>query len=281
VVKLIKDKILKITFGIITFAIIAVVIGLLGFLIISGLDDINWEFLTAFPKNSMVDGGIFPAIVGSIYFLGVAMAFAIPVGILGAVYLSEYSKDNFFKRTLVIANNILSGIPSVVFGLFGLTLFCVTFGFGTSVIAGGLTLGLMSLPYVLSNTYESLIAVPDTYREASYALGASKVSTTFKVIIPSAGARILTGVVIAIGRIIGETAPILFTGAAFYITRNPTSIFEPAMSLPTHIYVLATIYPSNVQPKLEGTISVLLLIVIILFGFIGILRARDIRKRER
>jgi phosphate transport system permease protein len=139
----------------------------------------------------------------------------------------------------------------------------------------------MSLPYVLSNTYESLIAVPNTYREASYALGASKVSTTFKVIIPSAGARILTGVVIAIGRIIGETAPILFTGAAFYITRNPTSIFEPAMSLPTHIYVLATIYPSNVQPKLEGTVSVLLLIVIILFGFIGILRARDIRKRER
>jgi len=164
--------------------------------------------------------------------------------------------------------------------MFGLSLFSITFGFGTSIIAGGLTLGIMSLPYVISNTHESLVAVPKSYREASMALGANKAETTFMIVIPASSSRILTGVIIAIGRIIGETAPLLFTGAAFYITRNPSGPFEPAMALPTHIFVLSAIYPDNVTPQLEGSISVLLIIVVALFMSVAIRRRRESRKME-
>ena len=168
----------------------------------------------------------------------------------------------------------------MVFGLFGLSLFSITLGFGTSVISGGLTLGIMALPYIISNTHESLKAVPNSYREASTGLGATKGETTFKIILPAAFGRTITGVIISVGRIIGETAPILFTGAAFYITRNPSDIFKPAMSLPTHIFVLSAIYPESVTPKLEGTISVLMIIVILLFAAVSLLRARELRKME-
>ncbi|MGD9907540.1 MAG: PstA family ABC transporter permease, partial [Mesotoga sp.] len=185
-----------------------------------------------------------------------------------------------FQRLVLTANNILAGIPSVVFGMFGLSLFSITFGFGTSIISGGLTLGIMSLPYIISNTHESLAAVPKSYREASMALGANKAETTFRIVVPASFSRILTGVMIAVGRIIGETAPLLFTGAAFYITRNPSGLFEPAMSLPTHIFVLSAIYPENVTPKLEGSISVLLIIVITLFVSVAIRRRIESKKLE-
>lgn len=212
--------------------------------------------------------------------MGIALVFAVPVGVLGAVYLSEYSKENPLRAIVLSATNILSGIPSIVFGLFGLALFCITFGFGTSVLAGGLTLGIMALPYVISNTHESLRAVPPSYREASIALGASKAQTTFRTVLPAAFSRIITGIVIATGRIVGETAPLLFTGAAFYITRNPGTVFQPAMSLPTHIFVLSAVYPETVVPNLEGTISVLMIIVLVLFSMAGMIRSRTRRKLE-
>jgi phosphate transport system permease protein len=277
---MIIDRIAKIVFGIISYLLVTIILLIVGFLILSGLDDINLEFLTSFPRNSMTEGGIWPSILGTVYFLSIALLFSVPVGILAAVYLSEYSKENRLQRLVLTANNILAGIPSVVFGMFGLSLFSITFGFGTSVIAGGLTLGIMSLPYIISNTHESLVAVPKSYREASLALGANKAETTFKIVIPASSSRILTGVIIAIGRIIGETAPLLFTGAAFYITRNPSSPFEPAMALPTHIFVLSAIYPDNVTPKLEGSVSVLLIIVVALFMGVAIRRRRESRKME-
>ncbi|HNU23051.1 MAG TPA: phosphate ABC transporter permease PstA [Mesotoga sp.] len=277
---MIIDRIAKIVFGIISYLLVTIILLIVGFLILSGLDDINLEFLTSFPRNSMTEGGIWPSILGTVYFLSIALLFSVPVGILAAVYLSEYSKENRLQRLVLTANNILAGIPSVVFGMFGLSLFSITFGFGTSVIAGGLTLGIMSLPYIISNTHESLVAVPKSYREASLALGANKAETTFKIVIPASSSRILTGVIIAIGRIIGETAPLLFTGAAFYITRNPSSPFEPAMALPTHIFVLSAIYPDNVTPKLEGSVSVLLIIVVALFMSVAIRRRRESRKME-
>ncbi len=259
------DRIVKYVFFGITGVIASGIISLIVFLVLQGIDDISWNFLTAFPENSMASGGVFPALLGSIYFLIVAMVFAIPVGLLGAIYLSEYSKDNFFNKIVLTSVNILAGIPSVIFGLFGLALFCIIFGFGTSVIAGGLTLGIMALPYIISNTHESLRSVPNSYREASHGLGANKSQTVFGVILPSATSRIITGIIIAIGRVIGETAPILFTGAAFYITKNPSNIFQPTMALPTHIFVLSTAYSDEVTPKLEGTISLLIMIVIVLF----------------
>ncbi|PNS38824.1 phosphate ABC transporter permease PstA [Mesotoga sp. B105.6.4] len=277
---MIIDRIAKIVFGIISYLLVTIILLIVGFLILSGLDDINLEFLTSFPRNSMTEGGIWPSMLGTVYFLSIALLFSVPVGILAAVYLSEYSKENRLQRLVLTANNILAGIPSVVFGMFGLSLFSITFGFGTSLIAGGLTLGIMSLPYIISNTHESLVAVPKSYREASMALGANKAETTFKIVIPASSSRILTGVIIAIGRIIGETAPLLFTGAAFYITRNPSSPFEPAMALPTHIFVLSAIYPDNVTPKLEGSVSVLLIIVVALFMSVAIRRRRESRKME-
>jgi phosphate transport system permease protein len=166
---MIIDRIAKIVFGIISYLLVTIILLIVGFLILSGLDDINLEFLTSFPRNSMTEGGIWPSILGTVYFLSIALLFSVPVGILAAVYLSEYSKENRLQRLVLTANNILAGIPSVVFGMFGLSLFSITFGFGTSVIAGGLTLGIMSLPYIISNTHESLVAVPKSYREASLA----------------------------------------------------------------------------------------------------------------
>lgn len=275
-----RDNILKTVLAIISYLSVGVVVALLAFFIIKGLDNISLEFLFSFPKNSMEEGGIFPAIVGTFYFLLVAMLFSIPVGILAAIYLSEYSKDNWLKKTILAATNILSGIPSVVFGLFGLSLFSITFGFGTSVLSGGFTLGIMALPYIISNTHESLKAVPHSYREASFGLGATKAETTFKVVLKAAFGRIITGVIISVGRIIGETAPVLFTGAAFYITKNPTDLLQPAMSLPTHIFVLSAIYPESVTPKLEGTISVLMIIVILLFFTVSWRRAKELKKME-
>ncbi|MCB1223376.1 MAG: phosphate ABC transporter permease PstA, partial [Mesotoga sp.] len=212
------DRITKLIFGIISYTLVAVILAIIGFLVVNGLDEISLEFLVSFPKNSMTEGGIWPSILGTFYFLSIALLFSVPVGILSAVYLSEYSKENRFQRLVLTANNILAGIPSVVFGMFGLSLFSITFGFGTSIISGGLTLGIMSLPYIISNTHESLDAVPKSYREASMALGANKAETTFRIVVPASFSRILTGVMIAVGRIIGETAPLLFTGAAFYIT---------------------------------------------------------------
>ncbi|PZC52036.1 MULTISPECIES: phosphate ABC transporter permease PstA [unclassified Mesotoga] len=274
------DRITKLIFGIISYTLVAVILAIIGFLVVNGLDDISLEFLVSFPKNSMTEGGIWPSILGTFYFLSIALLFSVPVGILSAVYLSEYSKENRFQRLVLTANNILAGIPSVVFGMFGLSLFSITFGFGTSIISGGLTLGIMSLPYIISNTHESLAAVPKSYREASMALGANKAETTFRIVVSASFSRILTGVMIAVGRIIGETAPLLFTGAAFYITRNPSGLFEPAMSLPTHIFVLSAIYPENVTPKLEGSISVLLIIVITLFVSVAIRRRIESKKLE-
>ncbi|CCU84457.1 MULTISPECIES: phosphate ABC transporter permease PstA [Mesotoga] len=274
------DRITKLIFGIISYTLVAVILAIIGFLVVNGLDEISLEFLVSFPKNSMTEGGIWPSILGTFYFLSIALLFSVPVGILSAVYLSEYSKENRFQRLVLTANNILAGIPSVVFGMFGLSLFSITFGFGTSIISGGLTLGIMSLPYIISNTHESLDAVPKSYREASMALGANKAETTFRIVVPASFSRILTGVMIAVGRIIGETAPLLFTGAAFYITRNPSGLFEPAMSLPTHIFVLSAIYPENVTPKLEGSISVLLIIVITLFVSVAIRRRIESKKLE-
>jgi len=274
------DRITKLIFGIISYTLVAVILAIIGFLVVNGLDEISLEFLVSFPRNSMTEGGIWPSILGTFYFLSIALLFSVPVGILSAVYLSEYSKENRFQRLVLTANNILAGIPSVVFGMFGLSLFSITFGFGTSIISGGLTLGIMSLPYIISNTHESLAAVPKSYREASMALGANKAETTFRIVVPASFSRILTGVMIAVGRIIGETAPLLFTGAAFYITRNPSGLFEPAMSLPTHIFVLSAIYPENVTPKLEGSISVLLIIVITLFVSVAIRRRIESKKLE-
>jgi len=201
---------------------------------------ITWTFLTQPPIDSMTKGGILPCIIGTLCLSVGAIVTAMPVGIASAVYLNEYARPGRVLRLIRLGINNLAGVPSVVFGLFGLAFFVVILKMGVSIIAGALTLGAMSLPVIIGATEEALKAVPDTYREASLGLGATKWQTIRRVVLPSAMPGILTGAILGISRAAGETAPIMFTGAVFFTPILPTSIFDEVMALPYHIYVLAT-----------------------------------------
>ena len=223
----------------------AVVIGsalaiMLGFIFVRGYKALNWTFLTQPPMEAMTKGGIFPAIVGTCYLTLGAILIAFPLGVGSAIYLSEYAREGKLVRIIKLGINNLAGVPSVVFGLFGLGLFVVFLGFGSSILSGSLTLAFLILPVIIGASEEALKAVPQTYREASLALGGTKWQTIYKVVIPAALPGILTGSILGIGRAAGETAPIMFTAAAFYTARLPSSIFDEVMALPYHIYVLAT-----------------------------------------
>jgi len=210
------------------------------FMVARGWRAITWTFLTQPPMDSMTKGGILPCIVGTLCLSVGAIITAMPVGIASAVYLNEYARPGSTLRLIRLGINNLAGVPSVVFGLFGLAFFVVILKMGVSIIAGALTLGAMSLPVIIGATEEALKAVPDTYREASLGLGATKWQTIWRVVLPSALPGILTGAILGISRAAGETAPIMFTGAVFFTPILPTSIFDEVMALPYHIYVLAT-----------------------------------------
>ncbi len=210
------------------------------FMVTRGWRAITWTFLTQPPMDSMTKGGILPCIVGTFCLSIGAIIVAMPVGIASAVYLNEYARPGRALRLIRLGINNLAGVPSVVFGLFGLAFFVVILKMGVSIIAGALTLGAMSLPVIIGATEEALKAVPDTYREASLGLGATKWQTIWRVVLPSALPGILTGAILGISRAAGETAPIMFTGAVFFTPILPTSIFDEVMALPYHIYVLAT-----------------------------------------
>ncbi len=210
------------------------------FMVTRGWRAITWTFLTQPPIDSMTKGGILPCIVGTLCLSVGAIITAMPVGIASAVYLNEYARPGRTLRLIRLGINNLAGVPSVVFGLFGLAFFVVILKMGVSIIAGALTLGVMSLPVIIGATEEALKAVPDTYREASLGLGATKWQTIRRVVLPSAMPGILTGAILGISRAAGETAPIMFTGAVFFTPILPTSIFDEVMALPYHIYVLAT-----------------------------------------
>jgi len=214
--------------------------GIIFFIAARGLGAINWAFLTQAPRDSMTAGGVAPAIVGTFYLTLGAIIFALPLGVACAIYLTEYSPKGWIVNLLRISINNLAGVPSVVFGLFGLTVFVKYAGFGVSIVSGSLTLGILALPVIISASQEALVAVPQSIREASLALGASQWETIRKVVLPAALPGILTGVILSIGRVAGETAPILFTAAAFYVRGYPDSPFSEVMALPYHIYALMT-----------------------------------------
>ncbi len=238
--------------------------GILFFVFINGISAINWEFLSTFPRDSMTRGGIFPAIVGTVYLTLGAILVALPLGVASAVYLTEYARGGRLVRLIRIGVNSLAGVPSVVFGLFGLGLFVVYFKCGSSLLAGSLTLGFLILPTIIGATEEALKAVPQTFREASLALGVSKWQTIARIVLPNALPGILTGSILSIGRAAGETAPIMFTAAAFFTTRLPGSIFDEVMALPYHIYVLATAgtHIDETRPLQYGTVLVLVTLVL-------------------
>jgi phosphate transport system permease protein len=213
----------------------------------------------------MTQGGIYPAIIGTLYLVAGSMLFAFPIGVLAAIYMNEYVKEGIIKKIIKQMTNNLAGIPSIVFGLFGMSLFVNKLGFGDSIIAGSLTLGLLALPIVIRTTEEALKAVDNTFRQASIALGASKWQTTKRVVLPIAFPNIITGLILSIGRVSGETAPILFTVAAYFLPKLPSSIFEQTMALPYHLYVIST-SGTNIEasrPMAYGTALVLIVIVLI------------------
>ena len=259
-----------------TLGVVGVLCWILGFLIIKGAGAISWEFLTGYPSGGMTEGGILPAIAGTLSLVAGSIAVAFPVGVFSGIYTSEYAPNNKIVRLLRIMTNNLAGIPSIVFGLFGMSLFVNTLGFGDSIIAGSLTLGLLVLPLVIRTTEEALNAVPQTFRQASYALGATKVQTIRRVVLPMAFPNIMTGLILSVGRVSGETAPILFTVAAYFLPKLPRSLSDQVMALPYHLYVLAT-SGTDIEasrPMAYGTALVLILIVLIINVLAGLIRVR-------
>lgn len=256
--------------------------GITAFLIRNGWSVLSWEFLTQPPRDAMTRGGIYTPLIGSIQLIAVAMAFAFPVGVLTAVYLVEWARDGLFTRTLRLAVRSLAGVPSVVFGLFGLSFFVILLGFGASLLSAGLTLGCLALPVIVGASEAALTAVPKDYRDASYAMGATKWQTIYKVVLPAAFPSILTGAILAVGRVAGETAPVIFTGAAFFTPRVAQSLLEPVMALPYHILVLATAGTAidKTRPIQYGTILVLLALVLGV-TFAGVLYRARLRLKKR
>jgi len=261
--------------------LIVIPVGLIVVIIIQkGLPAISWQFLSDIPRQGMRAGGIFPAILGTIYLVAGAIIFALPIGLLAAIYLSEYSRDNLLTRIIKLAIVNLAGVPSVVYGLFGLALFVVFLKFGASILSGSLTLGIMILPIIITTSREALESVPQSFREVSLSLGASRWQTIRHIVLPNAIPGILTGTILGLGRAAGETAPILFTVAAFYLPQLPKSLFDQAMALPYHLYVISTQVP-NVDEKIRYGTALVLLVLVLFMNLVAIVIRYKFRKKKK
>lgn len=273
----------RVAFAIITLAAILVILPIFlitAFIVVQGIRAISWEFITGFPSDGMKAGGIFPAIVGTVLLtIGTAIV-AMPIGVGAAIYLAEYAQDNTLTRAIRIAIINLGGIPSVVYGLFGLGLFVLFLNFGTSIVAGSLTLAIMTLPIIITTSEEALLAVPHSFRVVSISMGATRWQTIRRVVLPQALPGILTGVILGLERAAGEVAPILFTVAAFYLPHLPRSIFDQTMALPYHLFVISTQVPGMPVQIQYGTASVLLVFVLTM-NLIATLIRRYYRKRRQ
>lgn len=251
-------------FRVLSAILVLILVAILSFIIVRGIAVVNWEFISAMPKDGMTQGGILPALVGTLCLVAGSMLFAFPVGVMSGIYMNEFVQDNWFKRFIKLMTDNLAGVPSIVFGLFGMSLFVNTLGFGDSILAGSLTLGLLALPVIIRTTEEALKTVDKSYREGSYALGATKIQTIRRVVLPMALPNILTGFILSIGRVSGETAPILFTVAAYFLPHLPTSIFDQVMALPYHLYVLSTSGTDMEASRSMAYGTALVLIVLVL-----------------
>jgi phosphate transport system permease protein len=268
------------TFRILSLAVMGVLLSILGFIFIKGIGVVNWDFITKIPEDGMTKGGIFPAIIGTLCLIVGSMLFAFPIGVMSGIYIFEYTKDSYYRKFVQLMTANLAGVPSIIFGLFGMALFVNKLGFGDSILAGSLTLGLLALPVIIRTTEEALKAIDDSYREASYALGGSKLQTIRRVTLPMALPNIITGLILSIGRVSGETAPILFTVAAYFLPKLPTSIFDQVMALPYHLYVISTSGTNITESRgmAYGTAVILILIVLILNIIANIIRRFLIKK---
>ena len=256
-------------FTLLSYLVVAILFVILGFIIIKGGSVISWDFLTKATK-----GGIFPAIVGTFYLIVGSSIISFPIGIMSGIYMNEYATNGKVVRFIRIMTNNLSGVPSVVFGLFGMSLFVNALGWGDSIIAGSFTLALMSLPLIIRTTEEALKSIDDSFRHGSLALGATKLQTIRRVVLPMAFPNIITGLILSVGRVSGETAPILFTVAAYFLPQLPGSIFDQCMALPYHLYVIST-SGTDIEASrgmAYGTALVLIAIVLVVNLLANLLR---------
>jgi phosphate transport system permease protein len=275
----IREKIAFSVLGLVTLLAVIPILLIIFYIIKNSIGAINWEFITQAPRNGMKEGGIFPAIVGTIVLVVGTMLFSLPVSVLSAIYLVEYARDNFFTRSIKLSVVNLSGIPSIVYGLFGFTLFVLFLKLGTSILAGSLTLAIMSLPVIITATKEALESVPVSFREISLSLGATRWQTVRYCVLPYAIPGILTGTVLSLSRAAGETAPILFTVAAFYLPRLPRSVFDQVMALPYHLYVIATQVP-NIPVALSFATCFVLIALVFLMNLVSIILRAHFRKKK-
>lgn len=246
----------------ITILLILPVLAIFTMLVVKGAPFVTWEFLTQDPKDGMTAGGIFPALIGTVWLVSVALLVSVPIGVAAAVYLSEYAPDNWFTRVINLAIINLAGVPSIVHALFGVGAFVLFFGFGTSILAASCTLAVMTLPVVIVSTRESLQAVPHAFREACWNMGATRWQTIWRIVLPNSISGILTGVILEVSRSAGETAPIMFTGAAFFLPFLPESVFDQTMAMSLHLFVISTQVPGVPEPMPFAVALVLVGIVL-------------------
>ncbi|MBN1611148.1 MAG: phosphate ABC transporter permease PstA [Polyangiaceae bacterium] len=264
----------------VTGILITPVLVILGMLVVKGAPAVSWEFLTADPVNGMTAGGIFPALVGTIWLVAVALAISVPIGVSAAVYLSEYARDNWLTRAINLAIINLAGVPSIVHALFGVGAFVLFFRFGTSILAASCTLAVMTLPVVIVASKESLQAVPRAFREACWNMGATRWQTIRRVVLPNSISGILTGVILEVSRTTGETAPIMFTGAAFFLPFLPQSVFDQTMAMSLHLFVVATQVP-NVPEHLPFGVALVLVAMVLTMNAASIAFRMVLRGRKK
>ena len=264
-----REGLVRLLFLVMTILLIVPVLMILGTLIYKGGPAISWEFLFADPIDGMTAGGIFPALVGTVWLVAVALLVSVPLGVAAALYLSEFAPDNWFTRSINLAIINLAGVPSIVHALFGVGAFVIFFGFGTSILAASLTLAIMTLPLIIVATRESLQAVPLAFREACWNMGATRWQTIRRVVLPNAVSGILTGVILEVSRTSGETAPIMFTGAAFFLPFLPESVFDQTMALSLHLFVVSTQVP-NVPEHLPYGVALVLIAMVLTMNALSI-----------
>ncbi len=263
-----------------TVLLVLPVLAILGMLVWRGAPALSLEFLFTAPVRGMTAGGIWPAIVGTMWLVGVSLAISAPIGVLAAVYLNEYARDSWVTRVIHLAIVNLAGVPSIVHALFGVGAFVLFFRFGTSILSASLTLAIMTLPVIIASTKEALAAVPMTFREACWNVGASRWQTIWHVVLPNSIAGILTGIILQVSRAAGETAPILFTGAAVFVPFLPQSVNDQCMALSMHLFTISTQVQSVPQSITYGTALVLVLLVVLVNGVSIVIRSRIRRRRK-
>ena len=274
------QRLFRILFGVMTSLLILPVVLILATLVYKGGVGITVDFLFSHPTNGMTAGGIFPALLGTIWLVAVALLVSVPLGVAAAIYLSEYAPENWFTRAINLAIINLAGVPSIVHALFGVGAFVIFFGFGTSILAASLTLAIMTLPVVIVATRESLQAVPMAFREACWNMGATRWQTIRRVVLPNAVSGILTGVILEVSRTAGETAPIMFTGAAFFLPFLPQGVLDETMALSLHLFVTSTQIP-GMPEHVPYSVALVLISIVLIMNSLSIALRMYLRNRKR